>query len=96
MPRQIDYYFSLSSPWTYIGHATFRKLVEGHALKVNYKPVTLLDLFSETGGLPLVKRHPVRQRYRMLFRPTCSARRSISWAAKCSGDRTVLNCSPMH
>jgi 2-hydroxychromene-2-carboxylate isomerase len=24
------------------------------------------ELFSETGGLPLVKRHPVRQRYRML------------------------------
>ncbi len=24
------------------------------------------DLFSETGGLPLVKRHPVRQRYRLL------------------------------
>jgi 2-hydroxychromene-2-carboxylate isomerase len=24
------------------------------------------ELFAETGGLPLVKRHPVRQRYRML------------------------------
>ena len=66
MPRQIDYYFSLASPWAYIGHSTFRKLVETHALKVNYKPVTLPDLFSETGGLPLAKRHPVRQRYRMV------------------------------
>jgi 2-hydroxychromene-2-carboxylate isomerase len=66
MPRQIDYYFSLSLSWAYIGQAIFRKLVEGHALKVNYKPVTLLDLFSQTGGLPLVKRHPVRRRYRML------------------------------
>jgi 2-hydroxychromene-2-carboxylate isomerase len=26
----------------------------------------LVDLFSETGGLPLAKRHPVRQRYRMV------------------------------
>ena len=25
-----------------------------------------MDLFSETGGLPLIKRHPVRQRYRMV------------------------------
>jgi 2-hydroxychromene-2-carboxylate isomerase len=33
---------------------------------VNYKPVVLVDLFSETGGLPLMKRHPVRQRYRMV------------------------------
>ena len=28
--------------------------------------MVLVDLFSETGGLPLMKRHPVRQRYRMV------------------------------
>jgi 2-hydroxychromene-2-carboxylate isomerase len=66
MPRQIDYYFSLSSPWAYIGHKLFRDAVATYGLKVNHKPVVLVDLFSETGGLPLIKRHPVRQRYRML------------------------------
>ena len=66
MSRQVDYYFSLSSPWAYIGHKAFREVVAAHDLAVNYKPVILLDLFSETGGLPLVKRHPVRQRYRMV------------------------------
>jgi 2-hydroxychromene-2-carboxylate isomerase len=66
MPRQVDYYFSLSSPWAYIGHKVFRDLVQSHGLQVNHKPVILVDLFSETGGLPLVKRHPVRQRYRMV------------------------------
>jgi 2-hydroxychromene-2-carboxylate isomerase len=66
MQRQIDYYFSLSSPWAYIGHKLFREVVATYGLKVNHKPVVLVDLFSETGGLPLVKRHPVRQRYRML------------------------------
>ena len=66
MPCQIDYYFSLSSPWAYIGHKLFREVVATYGLKVNHKPVVLVDLFSETGGLPLVKRHPVRQRYRML------------------------------
>src|SRR6202162_1874940 len=65
MPRQVDYYFSLQSPWAYIGHKIFRDLVATHVLKVNHKPVVLVDLFSETGGLPLVKRHPVRQRYRI-------------------------------
>jgi len=65
MPRQIDYYFSLSSPWAYIGHKVFREVVATYNLKVNHKPVILIDLFSETGGLPLVRRHPVRQRYRM-------------------------------
>lgn len=66
MSRSIDYYFSFQSPWAYIGHKVFRDLVSAYGLKVNHKPVVLLDLFSETGGLPLMKRHPVRQRYRMV------------------------------
>jgi 2-hydroxychromene-2-carboxylate isomerase len=66
MPRQVDYYFSLQSPWAYIGHKLFREIVATYGLAVNHKPVVLVDLFSETGGLPLMKRHPVRQRYRMV------------------------------
>jgi 2-hydroxychromene-2-carboxylate isomerase len=66
MSRQIDYYFSLQSPWAYIGHKLFRDVADTYDLKVNHKPVVLVDLFSETGGLPLLKRHPVRQRYRMV------------------------------
>ena len=66
MPRQIDYYFSFQSPWAYIGHKPFSDVVSAYDLKVNHKPVVLVDLFSETGGLPLMKRHPVRQRYRMV------------------------------
>ena len=66
MPRQVDYYFSFQSPWAYIGHQAFQEVARTFQLKVNYKPVVLVDLFSETGGLPLMKRHPVRQRYRMV------------------------------
>jgi 2-hydroxychromene-2-carboxylate isomerase len=66
MLRQVDYYFSFQSPWAYIGHGPFRELVSAYDLKVNLKPVVLVDLFSETGGLPLMKRHPARQRYRMV------------------------------
>src|SRR6478752_2893610 len=66
MPRQVDYYFSFPSPWAYIGHKPFQEVATTYGLKVNYKPVVLVDLFSETGGLPLIKRHPVRQRYRMM------------------------------
>src|ERR1700684_244336 len=66
MPRQIDYYFSFQSPWAYIGHKAFREVARTYDLKVNHKPLVLVDLFSETGGLPLPKRHPVRQRYRMV------------------------------
>lgn len=66
MPREVDYYFSTPSPWAYIGHKLFHEVASTYGVKVNYKPVLLIDLFSETGGLPLGKRHPVRQRYRML------------------------------
>ncbi len=60
MPRQVDYYFSLQSPWAYIGHKLFREVASTYGLKVNHKPVVLVDLFSETGGRPLEKRPPVR------------------------------------
>jgi 2-hydroxychromene-2-carboxylate isomerase len=36
MPRQIDYYFSLSSPWAYIGHEPFREVARTHDVKVNH------------------------------------------------------------
>ena len=66
MPRQVDYYFSFQSPWAYIGHKLFREVANTYDLKVIHKPLVLVDLFSETGGLPRMKRHPVRQRYRIV------------------------------
>jgi 2-hydroxychromene-2-carboxylate isomerase len=66
MARQVDYYFSVVSPWAYIGHAVFHDLVQRYDCTVVYKPVFLGELFAETGGLPLAKRHPARQRYRMM------------------------------
>ncbi|CCD92053.1 conserved hypothetical protein [Bradyrhizobium sp. ORS 375] len=66
MTRQIDYYFSLQSPWAYIGHRLFRDIAASHGVAVTLKPVMLVDLFAETGGLPLAKRHPARQRYRIV------------------------------
>src|SRR6202165_812350 len=66
MPRQVDSFLSFKSTWAYMGHKLFREVASTYDLKVNHKPVVLIDLFSETGGLPLMKRHPVRQRYRMV------------------------------
>ena len=40
MHRSIDYYFSLVSPWAYIGHATSMNLTQRHSLDVNFKPVS--------------------------------------------------------
>jgi 2-hydroxychromene-2-carboxylate isomerase len=75
MPRTIDYYFSMGSPWAYLGHATFIEMAKRHGAVINYKPVPLGRVFSQTGGLPLSKRHPARQRYRLLELQRWRARR---------------------
>ncbi|MDQ0392572.1 2-hydroxychromene-2-carboxylate isomerase [Labrys monachus] len=66
MTQHLDYYFSLSSPWAYIGHARLMEIAGRHGLAISCKPVQLGEVFAETGGLPLARRHPVRQRYRSL------------------------------
>jgi len=60
MPSTVDYYFSMLSPWAYIGHAPFMDIVRRRRVTVNYKPVALAQVFADTGGLPLPKRHPAR------------------------------------
>jgi 2-hydroxychromene-2-carboxylate isomerase len=66
LSRSITYYFSLHSPWTYLGNATFHEIARRHGCAIDYRPMPLRSVFDETGGLPLPKRHPVRQRYRLL------------------------------
>jgi 2-hydroxychromene-2-carboxylate isomerase len=66
MPRQIDYYFSMVSPWAYIGHRFFIDIARRRDATIVYKPVPLTEVFAETGGLPLARRHPARQAYRMV------------------------------
>lgn len=77
MPRSIDYYFSLHSPWTYLGHATFLDIAKRHGCTIVYRPVPLRAVFDETGGLPLPKRHPVRQRYRLMDLQRWRERRNV-------------------
>ncbi|QFU15562.1 2-hydroxychromene-2-carboxylate isomerase [Microvirga thermotolerans] len=82
MPRTIDYYFSMVSPWAYIGHAPFMEIVRRHGVEVNYKPVFLGRVFAETGGLPLAQRHPARQRYRLIELQRWREKRGLSFNIK--------------
>lgn len=79
MTDRIDYYFSIISPWAYIGHATFMDIVARYGLSVRAKPVPLGQVFAETGGLPLGKRAPARQRYRILELQRWRARRGLDF-----------------
>ncbi|MFT5511558.1 MAG: 2-hydroxychromene-2-carboxylate isomerase [Hyphomicrobiaceae bacterium] len=62
---KMEYYLSLNSPWTYLGSARFINLVKQHNVDVTVKPANFGDVFAQTGGLPLPKRAPQRQAYRM-------------------------------
>lgn len=66
MARNLSYYFSLVSPWAYLGHAELGRIAQAHDLAIDYRPVNLMELFPDTGGLPLPRRHPFRQAYRFV------------------------------
>ena len=66
MGKTVDYYFSPISPWTYLGHARFAEMAQRHGAVINVKPADLGKVFPVSGGLPLAKRAPQRQAYRMV------------------------------
>ena len=66
MPLTVDYYFATVSPWAYLGHARFVAMAQAAGASVRVKPVDLGEIFPVSGGLPLAKRAPQRQAYRLL------------------------------
>lgn len=66
MLKTVDYYFAPHSPWTYLGHQQFVDLIMSHQAAMNLKPVDLGKVFPVSGGLPLAKRAPQRQVYRLV------------------------------
>jgi 2-hydroxychromene-2-carboxylate isomerase len=66
MAKHVDYYVSLNSPWTYLGSKRFEAIAEKHKADVTIWPVDFGSVFAVSGGLPLPKRAPQRQAYRMM------------------------------
>ena len=65
MAQQIDYYGSLNSPWTHLGAARIEAAAARHGATLRLWPVDFGAIFAGSGGLPLPKRSPQRQAYRM-------------------------------
>ena len=62
----IHYYFTLISPFAYLGHRALLDLAAAHGATVHYKPVMLAKVFENSGGLPVAQRPKARQDYRFL------------------------------
>lgn len=81
----VDYYFAPVSPWTYLGHARFARIVRETGVVVHVKPMDLGAIFPISGGLPLGQRAPQRQAYRLQ-----ELRRFSTWLG------VPLNLQPTH
>ena len=65
MPLHIDYYASLNSPWTHLGAARIEGMAYAAGASLRVYPVDFGSIFAASGGLPLPRRAPQRQAYRL-------------------------------
>ncbi len=66
LTTKIDYYFTPQSPWTYFGHERFSAIAKLAGATARVLPVDYGKIFPLSGGLPLGKRSPQRQAYRLV------------------------------
>ena len=66
MALTVDYYFTPVSPWAFLGHDRFAALLRDGGHRVHVRPVDYGVIFPASGGLPLPKRAPQRQAYRLV------------------------------
>jgi carboxymethylenebutenolidase len=65
MALHIDYYASLNSPWTHLGAARIEAMAMANGASLRVYPVDFGTIFPASGGLPLPRRAPQRQAYRL-------------------------------
>jgi carboxymethylenebutenolidase len=66
MGLHIDYYASLNSPWTHMGSARIEAMAIANNATMRIFPVDFGTVFAGSGGLPLPRRSPQRQAYRLM------------------------------
>ncbi|WP_027283940.1 2-hydroxychromene-2-carboxylate isomerase [Rubritepida flocculans] len=62
----VDCYASLNSPWAYLGARRIETLCARYGATLRLWPVDFSVIFPASGGLPLPRRAPQRQAYRLV------------------------------
>lgn len=66
MGARIDYFVSLNSPWTHLGAARIEAIARAHGATLRVFPVNFREvIFPASGGVPVNRRSPQRQAYRL-------------------------------
>ena len=63
---RIEYWFSVASPWTWLGSSRFIELARQSRAHVEVLPMELAEIFVATAGLPFAERPAARRSYRQL------------------------------
>lgn len=66
MSQTIEYFFAPQSPWTYLGHQRLQDIAAATGARIEVRPADYGRIFPASGGLPLPKRAPQRQAYRLV------------------------------
>jgi 2-hydroxychromene-2-carboxylate isomerase len=74
---RIDYYFSVLSPFTYLAGLGLEEVAARRGATIAYRPMDIMMLFAETGGVPVPQRHPSRIAYRKQELLRIAARRDL-------------------
>ena len=63
---ELSCYYSLSSPWAYLGGPKLQDVVRRHRVKLILKPFDFQEIVPRTGGVPLRTRPEPRRTYHAL------------------------------
>ena len=66
MTPTIEYFFAPQSPWAYLGHQRLQDIAAAAGARIDLLPADYGRIFPQSGGLPLPKRAPQRQAYRLV------------------------------
>ena len=76
---RIDYYFSVLSPFSYLAGLGLEEVAARRGATIAYRPMDIMKVFAETGGVPVPQRHPSRIAYRSQELRRISARRGLAF-----------------